>query len=96
MKSSFRCRILMMDASYKAYFHANDHVKKYLAEGIFWLADTVEEEIRIQKPMNLDYCIANVSDIKRIAEESFKDPNRWVGTDKFTIATHRLSIGLPD
>jgi len=86
----------MMNASYEAYFKANDTVKAYLTEGIFWIADTIEEEVRQRNPSNRDYCLGSIFEIKRIAEESFKDPNHPAGTEEFNIATHRLLTGLQE
>ena len=84
----------MLEACYENYFSANDNRKTYIAEGIFWLADIIEEEVRAKNPANRDYCIASICEIKQIAEKSFKDPQFWVGTEEFSTATHRLLIGL--
>jgi hypothetical protein len=85
-----------MEAGYAEYFSANNHVKKCLAEGIFWLADSIEEEIRQHDYALQRKAIADLSDIKDIAEQSFKDPKHWVGTQEFAMACARLIMSLPD
>lgn len=89
----------MIDVIFRSYFDSNEAVQKHLAEGMFWLVDTIEAEIREKNPQNRDYTIANIRDIKRIAEKAFNDPAHWVTPDQgsadcFQTACHRAIIGL--
>lgn len=99
MKASCRSRIAMILAIFKWSFESNEKVQKCLAEGTFWLLDTIEDENREKNPQNRDCNIANISEIRRIAEKAFKDPAHWVvpkegSEDCFLTACHRAMIGL--
>lgn len=89
----------MINTVFKSYFDSNEAVRKCLAEGLFWLVETIEDEIREKNPRNRDNAIANIREIKRIAEKAFKDPAHWVVPDEgsedcFLTACHRAMIGL--
>jgi len=85
-----------MEAAYRDWLRVNPTVKQELAEGIFWLADTMENDLREKNPENLDYCLSNVERVKEIAEATFKDSTSHIGTEPFADACARLMVGLPE
>jgi hypothetical protein len=96
MNSSLNSRVALMDAGYKAYFYATTAMKKHLAEGIFWLVDNIEQEIKKQKYPLQGKCLAELREIKNIAEDSFKDPSKWAGTEEFANLCAKVPNSFPN
>jgi hypothetical protein len=84
-----------MDASYHHYLKATDDMKKWIAEGIFWLAESIEQDIRQKDYPLRDKCISEILDIKAVAEQSLKDPAHWIGTERFSFLVNAVLMDVP-
>jgi hypothetical protein len=95
MKPSCKARILMMDAIYKECAEARPEVRKQMVEGIFWLVETVQEDIRQKNEHGLAFANTNVAALKSIAEPVWIDPARRVDPKPFSAACTKAFMSLP-
>jgi|SRR5580658_5619096 hypothetical protein len=95
MKPSCKARILMMDAVYKACADSKPEARTQLVEGIFWLVDTIQEDIRQKNAPGLLPASHNVAALKDIAEPLLQDPSRRVDATKFSSACVKAFMSMP-
>jgi hypothetical protein len=95
MKPSCKARILMMDAIYKECSGAKPEARKQLVEGIFWLVETIQEDIRHKNAPGLLHASANVAALKDIAEPLLIDPTRHIDTKPFSSACVKALMSMP-
>jgi hypothetical protein len=95
MKPSCKARILMMDAVYKACPESKPEARQQLVEGIFWLAETIQEDIRHKNAPGLLHASANVRALKDLAEPLLTDPARQVEATKFSSACMKAYMSMP-
>jgi hypothetical protein len=95
MKPSCKARILMMDAVYKACSGAKPEARQQLVEGIFWLVETIQEDIRHKNAPGLLHASANVAALKDIAEPMLVDPARHLDASKFSSACLKAFMSMP-
>jgi hypothetical protein len=86
----------MMEVIYKACAGAKPERRAQLVEGIYWLADTIREDIRQKNSTGLLSALANVSALKDIAEELYVDPDQQVDPKRFASACVRAFMSLPN
>jgi len=73
-------------ASYDAT--ANQHIRRELAEGIFWLCDGIQEELEAGNHPSKDYCIGYLASLTQMAADVFKSggtPEELHRIDEFCI-----------
>jgi hypothetical protein len=85
----------MMDAIYKDCAEVKPDARRQMVEGIFWLVETVQEDIRQKEAAGLAHVIANVAALKNIAEALWIDPARRVDTRPFSAACAKAFMSLP-
>jgi hypothetical protein len=95
MKPSCKARILMVDAVYKACADSKPEARQQLVEGIFWLVETIQEDIRHKNAPGLLHASANVRALKDMAEPLLIDPARPVDTTKFSSACVKAFMSMP-
>lgn len=95
MKPSCKARILMLDAIYKECSEAKPEARKQLVEGIFWLVETIQEDIRHKNMPGLAHASANVAALKNIAEPLWIDPTQRVDPKPFSAACVKAFMSLP-
>jgi len=95
MKPSCKARILMMDAVYKACADSKPEARKQLVEGVFWLEETIQEDIRLKNAAGLLHASANVAALKDIAEPLLRDPSRHFDAKPFSAACLKAFMSMP-
>jgi hypothetical protein len=95
MKPSCKARILMMDAAYKACSDAKPEARKQLVDGIFWLVETIQDDIRHKNAPGLLHASANVAALKDIAQPLLIDPSRHVDAKQFSAACLKAFMSMP-
>jgi hypothetical protein len=85
----------MMDAVYKACSDSKPDARKQLVEGIFWLVDTIQEDIRLKNAPGLLHASANVAVLKNIAEPMLIDPARQFDAKPFSAACVKAFMSIP-
>lgn len=85
----------MMEAVYKECSDVKPEARKQLAEGIFWLVETIQEDIRNKNAPGLLHASSNVAALKDIAEPLLIDPRSRVETSKFSNACMKAFMSLP-
>src|SRR5260370_210030 len=96
MRSSFLSKVALMDAAYAACANTDPQTRTDLLEGIFWVADCLEEEIKKEKIPNLTQGIGEISEIKDVAEESFKDATAPLKLQAFKSFCYKLWGDAPE
>ena len=95
MKPSCKARVLMLDAIYKECSEAKPEARKQLVEGIFWLVETIQEDLRHKNIPGLAHAGANVAALKNIAEPLWIDPAQRVDPKPFSAACTKAFMSLP-
>ena len=85
----------MMDAVCKACSDSRPDARKQLVEGIFWLVETIQEDIRHKNAPGLLHASANVAALKDLAEPMLKDLSPHVDTTKFSSACVKAFMSMP-
>jgi hypothetical protein len=85
----------MMDAVFKACSDAKPDVRKQLVEGIFWVVETIQEDIRQKNATGLLHASANVTALKELAVPILTDSSRHVDTTKFSAACVKAFMSMP-
>lgn len=85
----------MMDAVYKACSDAKPDARKQLVDGIFWLVETIQDDIRLKNAPGLLHPSANVAALKDLAEPLLTDPARHVDAKQFSSACAKAFMSMP-
>jgi hypothetical protein len=95
MKPSCKARIQMIDAAYKACADSRPDARKQLVEGIFWLVETIQEDIRLKNAPGLLHASANVAALKDLAQPLLADPARRADAKQFSSACTKAFMSMP-
>jgi hypothetical protein len=85
----------MIDAAYKACSGSKAEARQQLVEGIFWLVETIQDDIRHKNAPGLLHASVNVAVLKDLAEPLLMDASRQVDTTKFSSACVKAFMSLP-
>jgi hypothetical protein len=85
----------MMDAIYKECADATPQARRQMAEGIFWLVETIQEDIRQKNAAGLLHASGNVAALKDIAEPLLTEPVQRIDTNKFSSACTKAFMSIP-
>jgi len=85
----------MMDAVCKACSDSQPDKRKQLVEGIFWLVETIQEDIRHKNASGLLHASANVAALKNLAEPMLTDSSRHIDIAKFSSACVKAFMSMP-
>ncbi len=78
MDSLYQSKLTLLEAALSFREDITDHRKKLLFDGIFWLVDELEQEIRAQARGDESYCLSHILELKEEAERCFKQPGAFV------------------
>ena len=95
MKLSFEATLTVMKICYAASFETKDYERRQLTEGIFFLADYLENLVTEQKIPTLTHALASIGELRDMANDLFKDSSKWVGTERFNNDCYRLLTDNP-
>jgi len=86
-------RVALLKSAYDVFLNSDPQFRRWLSEGVFWLADGIESELREKHPRSRN-AIATLLEIKDMAADSFKYPERWQGKT-FGRSIASLLLHLP-
>lgn len=97
MTVSFTSRIALLRIAFDSAVNSDNSVlKRELAECLFWIADTMEQDAQANDyPLQKKF-LADLADLKDMLDTGFKDPSAVLGIRDFHLLCEKLLMSLPD
>lgn len=92
----YQSKLALLEAALSFREEMTEHRRQLLFDGIFWLVDQLEEEIRAQaRDDDEAYCLSFIHELKREAERCFRQQDAFVATEIVRSCCAKLSSCAP-